>query len=295
MRAVKSWRRRGAWANAGAAPSRRRRRFAIAAVLVVLAYAALEAYSRWPSGADIPALGLRPATRELALVVHGSFGREEPVIVGLTGALTGMAHASGRDDLEVLQLDWSPASDNILRAGPNAERIGRELGAQLARLGGVTRLRLVAHSAGAYMLDPLCEAWREGRRAAGAELPADAVRMVFLDPIGLRGLLERGWGAANFGRCADQAEAYVNVDDPAPATDRVLRHARTLDVTDAGHAANFDGGGHRWPVEYYRRLLLGRGWPPPDLPAAARLPAALPAAPASASASPATKLGPQRR
>lgn len=283
MRAVKSWRNRGAWAGAGTARSRRRHRLAIAALLVVVAYLGLEAYSRWPSRAAAPSLAIRPATRELVLVVHGSFGREEPVILGLSAALDEAARASSREDVEVRLLDWSPASDNILRAGPDAAQIGRQLGARLARLGGVTRLRLVAHSAGAYMLDPLCEAWREGRNAASSPLPPDAVQMTFLDPIGLRGVFERGWGAANLGRCADRAEAYVNVDDPAPATDLVLQHARTLDVTAAGHAANFDGGGHRWPVEYYRRQLGGGGWPPtamPDPASAQVAPAAAPARPA---------------
>ena len=81
------------------------------------------------------------------------------------------------------------------------------------------------------------------------------MRLTFLDPIGLRGLFERGCGAREFGRCADVAVAYVNTDAAAPATDRELQHARSVDVTAARAAAGYRGNGHRWPIEVYRARL----------------------------------------
>jgi hypothetical protein len=133
-----------------------------------------------------------------------------------------------------------PGSRSCVTAGPRppttscvpgraASRSVAQLGAGLAAAPQLVRLHLVAHSAGAYLLDPLCE---PGARRADAA-PATRVRMTFLDPIGLRGLFDRGWGARELGRCADVAEAYINTDDAAPATDRRLRHARTVDVTPA--------------------------------------------------------------
>ena len=72
-----------------------------------------------------------------------------------------------------------------------------------------------------------------------------SIRMTFLDPIGLHGLLQRDWGAEQFGRCADEAEAWINTDDPAPATDRLLRHAWNIDVTRAAAHERFAGGVER--------------------------------------------------
>jgi hypothetical protein len=230
-----------------------RRRLVRAACIAVLAWLALEAYVRWPSSGEATgAVPVRPGTHELVLIVHGSFGDEEPALRALEAQLRGQATRAGRGDLQVVRYRWSPWSDNILRAAPHAERIGTLLGRELAAAPRLARLHLVAHSAGAYMLDPLCEAWRGARAAAGGG-PV-TVRMTFLDPIGLRGLFERGWGAREFGRCADAAEAYINTDDSAPATDRALRHARTVDVTHApGRERAADG--HRWPIEYYLREL----------------------------------------
>lgn len=227
--------------------ARRLLRFAL---LAVFAWGSLEAYVRWPSsGQATGALQLRRETRELVLVVHGSFGTEEPTLRALEERLRAQASRAGRGDLQVVRYGWSPWSDNILRAAPHAERIGRLLGRELAAAPQLTRLHLVAHSAGAYMLDPLCESWRGARAATGVAGPV-TVRMTFLDPIGLRGLFERGWGAREFGRCADSAEAYINTDDSAPATDQVLRRARTVDVTHAPGRARFEDG-HRWPIQYY--------------------------------------------
>ena len=83
--------------------------------------------------------------------------------------------------------------------------------------------------------------------------------MTFLDPIGFKGPLDPGWGARHFGQCADEAEAFINTDDPAPATAKVLRHARTTDVTNDPARRQFGGGGHRWPVQYYLDSLPATG------------------------------------
>jgi hypothetical protein len=193
--------------------------------------------------------------------------------------------AAARPDIQVVRYGWSPASDNILRAGPRGAAIGAALGTRLADAPQLVRLHLVAHSAGAYLLDPLCEAWRAARvpgpaaaaapGGAAVTSPAIQVRMTFLDPIGLRGLFERGWGARDLGRCADLAVAYINTDDAAPATDRALRHARTVDVTAARAAAGYRGDGHRWPIEYYREGLAAGDLSSGDLPDSDR-PAAAP-------------------
>lgn len=233
-------------------------------VLALLALGvALEAYTRWPSTEQALPVVVAPGARELVLIVHGSFGREEPALLALERRFRELAAA--RPDVQVVRYAWSPASDNILRAGPRGVHIGSQLGTRLAAAPQLVRLHLVAHSAGAYLLDPLCEAWRAARRAgrgppvAATDGPGGAsagqVEMTFLDPIGLRGMFERGWGAREFGRCADVAEAFINTDDAAPATDRPLRHARTIDVTAARAAAGDRGDGHRWPIEYYRARL----------------------------------------
>jgi hypothetical protein len=230
-----------------------RRRLAAAALVIVGLVLSLEAYTRWPSSAAAAPLVVAPGTRELVLIVHGSFGRDEPGLRALERRFRELAVA--QPEVQVVRHGWSPASDNILRAAPRGDAIGARLGAGLAAAPQLVRLHLVAHSAGAYLLDPLCEAWRGARGAS----PALEVRMTFLDPIGLRGLFDRGWGARELGRCADVAVAYINTDDAAPATDRRLRHARTVDVTAARVAAGHRGDGHRWPIEYYRERLSADG------------------------------------
>jgi len=257
-----------------AAPHAWRRRLAAGALAIGGLLVALEAYTRWPSDAPAAPLVVAPGTRELVVLVHGSFGRDEPGMRALEQRFRELAAA--RPGLQIVRYGWSPASDNMLRARPRGLAIGAELGARLAAAPQLVRLHLVAHSAGAYLLDPLCEAWRaarggsatgagaDGSQAATVALPMPQVRMTFLDPIGLRGLFERGWGARELGRCADVAVAYVNTDDAAPATDRPLRHARTIDVTAARAAGGHRGDGHRWPIEYYRQRLSADGLAAPD-------------------------------
>jgi hypothetical protein len=144
---------------------------------------------------------------------------------------------------------WSPWADTELRAHRNGARVGEALGKELATLASVQSVHLVGHSAGAYVVEPLCVALK-----ASANRPVRVV-MTYLDPIGIRGAFDFGWGARTYGSCADYAEAYINTDDPAPATNTPLEQAWNVDVTGAEKPADFTLGGHRWPVRYYRDRL----------------------------------------
>jgi hypothetical protein len=101
----------------------------------------------------------------------------------------------------------------------------------------------------AYVVEPLCVALK-----AAAKRPV-RVDMTYLDPIGIQGALDFGWGARTYGACADYAEAYINTDYPAPATNAPLEQAWNVDITATPEAAGYTRGGHRWPLRYYRDRL----------------------------------------
>lgn len=229
------------------------RRCLYALAVLALVAVGLQIYSVTPATFDVRPLGLPADTRQAVLLIHGSGGREEPTLLVLEEALNRVAGAAS--GTAIVRYVWAPWSDARLRTHPNGARVGERLGEELAGLPGLESLHLIAHSAGAYVLEPLCASYRA--RAPGHRA---RITMTFLDPIGFRGPLDPGWGARTYGRCADDAEAFINTDDPAPATAAVLRHARTTDVTADPGRKNFRGGGHRWPVQYYSdRLILPGG------------------------------------
>lgn len=227
----------------------RRGLFVLAGLATALA--AFQLYSVWPARFDVRPVGLPTGSRAAALIFHGSGGRDEPVLVALESRLR---EVSAPDDGIVVRYPWSPQSDARLRTYANGTRVGEQLGAELARLPRLQALHLIAHSAGSYILDPLCESYRAAVAASGGR--AARVRMTFLDPIGFKGPFDPGWGSRHYGRCADDAEAFINADDPVPATARVLQQARTIDVTTDPLRKVFNGDGHRWPVQYFSNSLV---------------------------------------
>jgi hypothetical protein len=219
--------------------------YALAALLA--AGLALDLYARAPASFAVTPLGLDSATRSAVLIFHGSDGRDDPDIVALAARFREMAN--GSPDTSVRLYVWSPWSDAKLRAQVHGERVGEALGKELATLANLQSVHLVGHSAGAYPLEPLCTALK-----ASATRPV-RVDMTYLDPIGIRGAFDFGWGARTFGGCTDYAEAFINTDDPAPGTNTPLAQAWNLDVTAARKAASYARGGHRWPVRYYHDQL----------------------------------------
>jgi hypothetical protein len=212
----------------------------LALVLLGGSTLALEGYTRLPDTVAVPALHIPADTRELTLVFHGSGGSDEPLMQRIADAHAGAAGTTA------LAVNWSPASDNRLRAAANARVVGHELGQELGKMPGLRRLRLIGHSSGAYMLDAVCAAAR-----AGQAQPLQVIS-VYLDPFGIAGFVDWSHGAREHGSCADFALAVINTDDAAPATNRPLRQAYNVDVTaDPRRPPPGEMNLHYWPVTYY--------------------------------------------
>lgn len=221
---------------------------------LVVTVATLEIYCRTPLDFRLPALDL-PTSPSMTLVFHGSVDADNPQFPRLIAAL----ESTGRT---VRYLRWDPWSDTRLRAAASAKQAGIQIADQLlSQLVSVLKgegattstsleLELIAHSSGAYVLDALCERLRQR-----AQIPI-RVRMLFLDPFQIHGFVDWTHGAREHGRCADEAIAVINTDDPAPATNRPLRRARNIDVTTDPRRAGFAENGHYWALEY---LILESG------------------------------------
>lgn len=228
------------------------KRAAQVALVLGLMAVALEAYTRMAQVTRLPVLDLPPDARVVVLVIHGSQDGDDPLLPQIVTAL--QARYAGQPDAVVRLVDWSPASDQRLRAAANARVIGTVLGNQLAQLRSLRELRLVAHSSGAYMPDAICGAYR----AAAAE-PA-RVEMEFLDPFQIQGFFDWSHGSRHHGECADFALAVLNTDDNAPATNRSLRNAYNLDITASPARRGFARSGHYWPLAWYlQKLAPGPG------------------------------------
>jgi hypothetical protein len=217
-------------------------------VVIALTVGALEAYSRQPVRGTTPDLDLPTDVATLVLVIHGSGDADNPLLAGIVARLAGRYKAS--PDSAVRYVRWTPASDQRLRAAATAQAIGSALGAQLAKVGTLRELHLIAHSSGTFMPDAICAAYR-----AGSQAPA-RITMVLLDPFQIRGFTDWTYGARHHGECGDFALAIINTDDPAPATNRPLARAFNLDVTRHPGRASFTRNGHYWPLQYYRDYVL---------------------------------------
>ncbi len=210
--------------------------------LALAVIAGLEIYTRTPVRVIPPDLTLPAGTRALTLVFHGSVDGDNPQFPALVASLQDAAPGA---DAQLRFVRWDPPSDLRLRAAATARSLGRQLGPVVAGLPELATLRLIAHSSGSFVPDSLCEAYR-----VAAARPA-RVEMVLLDAFQIRGFVDWQYGARHHGRCADFALAIFNTDDPAPATNRPLRNAHNLDVTDHPGRAGYDRNGHYWPVQFF--------------------------------------------
>jgi hypothetical protein len=213
--------------------------------LLVLAALALEVYTRWPSPAMTAALDLPEDTRYAVLLFHGSHGKDEPLLRQIAAEAANLV--GGNRNTVVRHYVWSPWSDNRLRAGIHGRTIGRQLGRELAAMEQMVDLRLIVHSAGAYILDPLCEMLRE------SDSTPPHIEMTFLDGMGIRGGWDYTYGYRHYGECADFSAAIFNSDETTPGTNAPAEPSWSIDVTGAPNRSDING--HLWPLEYFLSIL----------------------------------------
>ncbi len=211
-------------------------------LLVVVLVLVFDRYARWPSAIEPAPLGLPSGTRTAVLMFHDAGGRDDPALVALEQRARGFAAGAGA--VAVVRYDWRPYSEARFRAGSFGLRIGEVLGHELAGVGTLKAVHVITNGVAAFIAGPLCEALKESGRTV-------RVDVTYLDPIGMRGIVQPGWGASEFGRCGDYVEAYINTDDAATASSQPLERAWNVDVTRAPGKDAFAPGGHTWPLAYY--------------------------------------------
>jgi hypothetical protein len=217
----------------------------LALLLIVVAGLGLQAYTQTADEQLIMPLRLPADTQRLVLIFHGSEDGDDPVLEDIAALIRRGADAN----TIVINYNWSPASDNRLRAQANARELGAALALELSQFSQLRQLELVAHSAGAYVPDALCE----GLRWRLTTPPS--IRTIYLDPFGLKGLFAWNDGANWHGHCADFALAIINTDDPAPATNQALALAYNIDITEHPGSAQIARNGHYWPLHYFAGRL----------------------------------------
>lgn len=173
------------------------------------------------------------------LVFHGSGGQDQ-----YTDNLMSKLQTSKNSEYSSM-IEWSQFSSNILQASFNAQRIGREAGAQLMqKASNLKTIQIIGISVGAFGAD----AASTEIKSTTTEKKLPFVQLTLLDPFTQRGIFDVGYGNRTFGKSADYVEQYLNTDDPVPSTNAPLDDTVCFDVTNLRPDDVF---GHDWPLVYY--------------------------------------------
>lgn len=200
----------------------------------------------WPTGEDVRTSPIRKDTRELIILIHGKGDNPSSWAEGFAEELETSLLTENQ---EVATVDWGQYSKDLFRSTLNGRRIGQDIGSRLVRHTNLQRLHLIGHSAGSFVVYGICEAIKKKRNNI-------FIQTSYLDPVGIYGGIDWGFGTRNFGNCADISDAYIDRDDNVPGSNAALDHPHTFDVTALKAAQGFNGSPHLWPIEFYRRAVL---------------------------------------
>ncbi|PLY00840.1 MAG: hypothetical protein C0623_06505 [Desulfuromonas sp.] len=201
----------------------------------------------WPTGQKVEMGKIDAGVEEVIVLIHGKGDQPSSWADGFAAEIDALLL---NDRQQAVTVNWSEYSTDLFRSTLNARRIGHALGAELSAFKNLEKLHLIGHSAGSFVVYGICERIKEER----AEV---FVQSTYLDPVGIYAGVDWGYGPRNFGSCGDISDAYIDREDGVPGSNAPLDHPHTFDVTARRKAAGFKGLPHLWPIEYYRRAVLG--------------------------------------
>ncbi|GAB4337196.1 MAG: hypothetical protein Kow0089_08250 [Desulfobulbaceae bacterium] len=200
-----------------------------------------------PVGEDVRMAEVLESTRELIVLVHGKGDTPSSWAEAFAEELRSSRLGPGQ---QVVTVDWGEYSHDLLRSTLNGRDIGHDLGKRIAAgSGALSRLHLVGHSAGSFVVYGICESVR--RRKPGIH-----IHTTFLAPVTVYRGIDWKYGYRNFGTCADVSDAWIDREDRAIGASAPLRFPHSFDVTALRRASGFNGTPHLWPVAFYRKAVL---------------------------------------
>ena len=213
----------------------------IIGIVLFLGWLVLEIYCRIPDELSIKKIETSQNTQTLVLLFHGSNDHQNPELKSIKDKFVNLLKSP--ETTKVINYDWSYAS-SYLKASANTIKIGKSIGLEISNLKNLKNIRLIAHSAGAFIAKSLCQSYRDSGGGAHIET-------TFLDPFNLRGFADFNYGVRNFGKCADFASSIINTDDGVPSTNTMLKNSWNIDVTKLKKPNKFKEKGHYFPPLYY--------------------------------------------
>lgn len=207
---------------------------------------------------------IRDDVEELMALVHGKGDRPSSWANGFASDLESLVLNNRQ---QVVTVDWREYSKDMFRCTLNARRIGHDLGEKINEHNNIKRLHLVGHSAGSFVVYGICEAVKKNNKEI-------FVHTTYLAPVSIYRGIDWGFGTRNFGSCADISDAYIDHEDGVPVNDQPLKHPHTFDVTALKVSAGYTGSPHLWPIDYYRKAVIGGELPywKPDQPTLKKYP-----------------------
>lgn len=141
-------------------------------------------------------------------------------------------------------ISWQAFSDNVLICSVLGRNLGQEIGEKLAQNKQLSKVHLIGHSCGAFVVYGICEGLKEQQSKI-------IVQTTFLDPVSVYSGFFWDYGVKNFGTCANFSDTYIDTHDKVPGSNELLPHSKTKDVTMLRLQLKSKTAPHIWPTEYY--------------------------------------------
>ena len=137
--------------------------FVIVIIVLLFIWSALEIYCRIPEKFKIKEINIQQNTETLVLIFHGSNDHQNQELKAIQDNFKNYLNSTST--AQIINYDWSYAS-SYLKASANTMKIGNAIGIEISNLKDAKNIRLIAHSAGAFIAESFCKSYRSNGGSA---------------------------------------------------------------------------------------------------------------------------------